>query len=64
MRVMAGLRCAGEGGRVLADGLDVTGKPLRERHGAMVYVYRQCIKLPVTNGMPLFFHSLKPPRIE
>ena len=36
MRVMAGLGKPFRG-RVLADGVDVTGKPVRERNVAMVY---------------------------
>ena len=36
MRVMAGLDRP-HGGRVLVDGVDVTGRPVRERNVAMVY---------------------------
>ena len=43
MRVMAGLD-APTHGRVLADGVDVTGKPVRERNVAMVY--QQFINYP------------------
>ena len=43
MRVMAGLDAPSEG-RVLADGIDVTGKPVRERNVAMVY--QQFINYP------------------
>ena len=43
MRVMAGLDVPSSG-RVLADGLDVTGKPVRERNVAMVY--QQFINYP------------------
>ena len=43
MRVMAGLD-APTHGRVLADGHDVTGKPVRERNVAMVY--QQFINYP------------------
>ena len=43
MRVMAGLDAPSEG-RVLADGVDVTGKPVRERNVAMVY--QQFINYP------------------
>ena len=43
MRVMAGLDAPAKG-RVLADGVDVTGKPVRERNVAMVY--QQFINYP------------------
>jgi len=43
MRVMAGLDAPSKG-RVLADGQDVTGKPVRERNVAMVY--QQFINYP------------------
>lgn len=43
MRVMAGLDAPSKG-RVLADGEDVTGKPVRERNVAMVY--QQFINYP------------------
>src|SRR6187401_154465 len=43
MRVMAGLDAPSQG-RVLADGADVTGKPVRERNVAMVY--QQFINYP------------------
>ena len=43
MRVMAGLDVPAKG-RVLADGVDVTGKPVRERNVAMVY--QQFINYP------------------
>ena len=43
MRVMAGLDAPAKG-RVLADGDDVTGKPVRERNVAMVY--QQFINYP------------------
>jgi glycerol transport system ATP-binding protein len=43
MRVMAGLDAPSKG-RVLADGVDVTGKPVRERNVAMVY--QQFINYP------------------
>jgi glycerol transport system ATP-binding protein len=43
MRVMAGLDVPAKG-RVLADGIDVTGKPVRERNVAMVY--QQFINYP------------------
>src|SRR6187455_3807060 len=43
MRVMAGLDAPAKG-RVLADGNDVTGKPVRERDVAMVY--QQFINYP------------------
>ena len=43
MRVMAGLDAPAKG-RVLADGTDVTGKPVRERDVAMVY--QQFINYP------------------
>ena len=43
MRVMAGLDAPSKG-RVLADGTDVTGKPVRERNVAMVY--QQFINYP------------------
>ena len=43
MRVMAGLD-APSTGRVLADGQDVTGKPVRERNVSMVY--QQFINYP------------------
>ncbi len=43
MRVMAGLDVPSSG-RVLADGVDVTGKPVRERNVAMVY--QQFINYP------------------
>ena len=43
MRVMAGLDAPAKG-RVLADGQDVTGKPVRERNVAMVY--QQFINYP------------------
>ncbi|MEO5844408.1 MAG: ATP-binding cassette domain-containing protein, partial [Caldimonas sp.] len=43
MRVMAGLDAPAKG-RVLADGKDVTGKPVRERDVAMVY--QQFINYP------------------
>ena len=43
MRVMAGLDAPARG-RVLADGIDVTGKPVRERNVAMVY--QQFINYP------------------
>ena len=43
MRVMAGLDAPAKG-RVLADGHDVTGKPVRERDVAMVY--QQFINYP------------------
>ncbi|MEO8056940.1 MAG: ABC transporter ATP-binding protein [Burkholderiales bacterium] len=43
MRVMAGLDAPAKG-RVLADGIDVTGKPVRERNVAMVY--QQFINYP------------------
>jgi glycerol transport system ATP-binding protein len=43
MRVMAGLDAPAKG-RVLADGKDVTGKPVRERNVAMVY--QQFINYP------------------
>jgi glycerol transport system ATP-binding protein len=43
MRVMAGLDAPVKG-RVLADGVDVTGKPVRERNVAMVY--QQFINYP------------------
>ena len=43
MRVMAGLDVPAKG-RVLADGQDVTGKPVRERNVAMVY--QQFINYP------------------
>jgi glycerol transport system ATP-binding protein len=43
MRVMAGLDTPAKG-RVLADGVDVTGKPVRERNVAMVY--QQFINYP------------------
>jgi glycerol transport system ATP-binding protein len=43
MRVMAGLDTPSKG-RVLADGIDVTGKPVRERNVAMVY--QQFINYP------------------
>ncbi|MEO7009613.1 MAG: ABC transporter ATP-binding protein, partial [Caldimonas sp.] len=43
MRVMAGLDAPTKG-RVLADGRDVTGKPVRERNVAMVY--QQFINYP------------------
>ena len=43
MRVMAGLDAPSRG-RVLADGVDVTGKPVRERNVAMVY--QQFINYP------------------
>src|SRR5258705_7508714 len=43
MRVMAGLDAPAQG-RVIADGHDVTGKPVRERNVAMVY--QQFINYP------------------
>jgi glycerol transport system ATP-binding protein len=43
MRIMAGLDTPSKG-RVLADGVDVTGKPVRERNVAMVY--QQFINYP------------------
>ena len=43
MRVMAGLDAPSKG-RVVADGTDVTGKPVRERNVAMVY--QQFINYP------------------
>ena len=43
MRVMAGLDAPAKG-RVLADGVDVTGQPVRERNVAMVY--QQFINYP------------------
>ncbi|NGM87533.1 ABC transporter ATP-binding protein [Parapusillimonas sp. SGNA-6] len=43
MRIMAGLD-APSAGRVMADGIDVTGKPVRERNVAMVY--QQFINYP------------------
>jgi glycerol transport system ATP-binding protein len=43
MRIMAGLDAPSKG-RVLADGVDVTGKPVRERNVAMVY--QQFINYP------------------
>ena len=43
MRVMAGLDVPAKG-RVLADGIDVTGKPVRDRNVAMVY--QQFINYP------------------
>ena len=43
MRVMAGLDAPSKG-RVLADGVDVTGLPVRERNVAMVY--QQFINYP------------------
>ncbi|HUG25754.1 ABC transporter ATP-binding protein, partial [Piscinibacter sp.] len=43
MRLMAGLDAPSKG-RVLADGQDVTGKPVRERNVAMVY--QQFINYP------------------
>ena len=43
MRVMAGLDVPAKG-RVLVDGVDVTGKPVRERNVAMVY--QQFINYP------------------
>ena len=43
MRVMAGLDAPSKG-RVLADGVDVTGQPVRERNVAMVY--QQFINYP------------------
>src|SRR4051812_22958267 len=43
MRVMAGLDAPAKG-RVLADGVDVTGRPVRERNVAMVY--QQFINYP------------------
>ena len=43
LRVMAGLDAPAKG-RVLADGVDVTGKPVRERNVAMVY--QQFINYP------------------
>ena len=43
MRVMAGLDAPSKG-RVVADGVDVTGKPVRERNVAMVY--QQFINYP------------------
>jgi glycerol transport system ATP-binding protein len=46
MRVMAGLDVP-TAGRVLADGHDVTGMPVRERNVAMVY--QQFINYPSMN---------------
>ena len=43
MRVMAGLDVPTKG-RVLADGIDVTGQPVRQRNVAMVY--QQFINYP------------------
>lgn len=57
MRIMAGLDRPGEG-RVIADGVDVTGVPVRERKLAMVY--QQFINYP---SMSVFENIASPLRI-
>ncbi len=57
MRLMAGLDKPSEG-RVIADGVDVTGVPVRERHLAMVY--QQFINYP---SMSVFENIASPLRI-
>ena len=57
MRIMAGLDRPSEG-RVIADGVDVTGVPVRERHLAMVY--QQFINYP---SMSVFENIASPLRI-
>ncbi len=57
MRLMAGLDKPSDG-RVIADGVDVTGVPVRERHLAMVY--QQFINYP---SMSVFENIASPLRI-
>jgi glycerol transport system ATP-binding protein len=57
MRLMAGLDKPSEG-RIIADGIDVTGVPVRERHLAMVY--QQFINYP---SMSVFENIASPLRI-
>jgi glycerol transport system ATP-binding protein len=57
MRLIAGLDTPSEG-RVIADGVDVTGVPVRERHLAMVY--QQFINYP---SMSVFENIASPLRI-
>ena len=57
MRLIAGLDKPSEG-RVIADGVDVTGVPVRERHLAMVY--QQFINYP---SMSVFENIASPLRI-
>jgi glycerol transport system ATP-binding protein len=57
MRLIAGLDKPSEG-RVIADGIDVTGVPVRERHLAMVY--QQFINYP---SMSVFENIASPLRI-
>jgi glycerol transport system ATP-binding protein len=66
MRVMAGLDAPSKG-RVLADGVDVTGLPVRDRNVAMVY--QQFINYPsmtVANNIasPLKLRKQKSPKRE
>jgi glycerol transport system ATP-binding protein len=58
MRVMAGLDTPAKG-RVLADGVDVTGKPVRERNVAMVY--QQFINYP---SMTVFNNIASPLKLR
>jgi glycerol transport system ATP-binding protein len=58
MRVMAGLDVPARG-RVLADGVDVSGKPVRDRNVAMVY--QQLINYPSTT---LADNIASPPKLR